>query len=218
MLESAVREDPEFAAAHSQLAAALALEPNARTTLAAAIAHHDARALALSSHATEEERLRIVAEHHLLHVEMAKAVAPSEALVRLRPDDWEAHVTLGFLYYGLHRLREAVDEVVRAADLRPNDFRVAVRAAQAWVLWAGEPERARPYVERARALWPSQVAGFSAEPVGNLPPPYTRDVAWVLFFPAYNRWRAGDFEGMLAELRQVLETEPLARPMNAMRS
>jgi tetratricopeptide (TPR) repeat protein len=211
LLEAAVREDPEFASAHSLLAHALSIDPDART-LAPASARHNERALALSTHTPEEERLRIVATYHSLRREHVEAATAGEALVRLRPDDWDAHLNLGIAYAVVRRTREAVVTTTRAAELRPNDFRVAVRAAQAWAWWAGEPERARPYVDRARQLWPSQVAGFSAEPIGtNLPALYTRDVAWLLFFPAYERWRGGDVEGMLGEVQHVLETEPLAK-------
>ena len=70
--------------------------------------------------------------------------------------------------------------------------------------------RAR-YVDRARLLWPAQAAEYSAERMGIMPAPYSRDAAWALLFPAYDRWRAHDLPGMLAEVRRVLDSEPLVK-------
>ncbi len=99
--------------------------------------------------------------------------------------------------------------------MRPYDFRLATYAAQAWALSAGDYDRARPFADRARALWPAAGQAASSE-LGamNLPPYYARDVAWVLFFPAYARYRAADIPGMLAEVRRVVDADPLPSPLD----
>lgn len=211
LLESAVREDPDFALAHWRLAMVLANEPDPRA--ARARDQHAARALALSDTVTEVERLRIVATHHMWSRQADEAIAAWEALLRLAPDDLDARGNLSGLYYRLRRIPEAVREAERLAELRPSDFSTAVAAAHGWVMWAGEPDRARPYVERARALWPTQQTGFSSEVgLANLPPHHARQAAWILLFPAYECWRSGDIKGMLAALQQVLESNPLPSP------
>jgi len=212
LLESAVREDPEFALAHLKLGLVLVNEPDVRAAEPLWKQHME-RALALSSHATERERLRIVAIHHMFHRKADEAIAAWEALLRIDPDDWDAAAQLSGLYYRLRRIPEAVRELERAAELRPNDFAMAVAAAQAWTVWAGEPDRARTYVERARALWPAQEVHFSSE-VGraNSPPLNAAYAAWMLLFSAYDRWRTGDIAGMLSEVQRVLDTNPLPAP------
>ena len=109
------------------------------------------------------------------------------------------------------RTRESIAEMERAAALRPNDFRRAVWAARALAAPGGDLDRARPVRRSARLLWPAQAAEYSAERMGIMPAPYSRDAAWALLFPAYDRWRAHDLPGMLAEVRRVLDSEPLVK-------
>jgi tetratricopeptide (TPR) repeat protein len=214
LLESALREDPDFAMAHSLLTVVLENEPEARA-LAPAIVEHEQRALALAPHTTERERLHILGMYQLRHSDRSTALATWEALARIDPDNWFAHDCMAVLYYALRRIPEALREADRAAELRPDNFRIAVRAAQSWVLWGGDPDRARPYVERARALWPAQQHSFSSElRNSNLPPEYARAAAWIFLFPAYERWRVVDLSGMAREIRQVLDSNPLPSPVD----
>jgi tetratricopeptide (TPR) repeat protein len=212
LLESAVREDPEFALAHSWLAVVLGNEPDARV-IDPMVKEHEERALALASHTTERERLHIVGTYQSAHAEPEKALATWEALARMDPDNWLVHHYLSALYYRSRRIPEALRELERVAQLRPHDFRIAVYTAQSWVIWAGNPERARTYVERARELWPAQQSSLASE-IGraNLPPEHARAAAWVLLFSAYDRWRAGDVRGMMREVQQVLDEDPLPGP------
>jgi len=204
LLESAVREDPQFASAYRRLALVMASQPDS-PALRSVMVQHAERALALADRVTEAERLRIVATYHTIRAEYEKATAACEALTKLDPDDWEAHSALASLYYRLSRNREAVNEVERAANLRPNDFGSVVWAAQAWAITANDVDHARPYVERARALLPAHADRVSGElGVVNLPPPQARQVAWVLFFRAYELWRASDVPAMVSEVQQAL--------------
>jgi tetratricopeptide (TPR) repeat protein len=207
-LESALRSDPDFASAHMRLVDALSREADVRAS-DPRLAEHLDRAFALSSNLAEEERLRILSFYHYFRAEYDKDMAVCEALVRLRPDDWEPHHNLGVLYGMQQRTRESIAELERAAALRPNDFRRAVWAARALATEA--PDRARPYMERARMLWPTEASQYSAERMGILPAGYTRDAAWILLYPAYERWRARDLRGMLDEIKRVLDSEPLAQ-------
>jgi tetratricopeptide (TPR) repeat protein len=213
LLESAIREDPQFALAHSWLALVLRSQPDAASSTTAQ--EHEDRALALATQTTERERLHITGMYQLGHEQPEKALATWEALARIDPDNWLAHQYMSVLYYGLRRIPEALREAEKVAELRPHDFRIAVFTAQSCVLWGGDPNRARPYVERARALWPAQESSFSSEPrISNLPPEHARAAAWVFLFPAYERWRAGDIAGMLSVLRQVLDSKLLPSPVD----
>jgi tetratricopeptide (TPR) repeat protein len=212
LLEAAIREDPEFALAHSQLARVLVNEPDADSA-AAGRRDHAERALALSSKTTEKERLVIVANYYEEYGETEKAVAALEALIRIDPVDSDARTTLAGLYRGLRRIPEAVQEMERAATLRPNDFTTQIDTAHAWAVWADQPQRARPYVAQSRQLWPGVKGSFSSEVgLANLPPFHARNVAWMLLFPAYERWRAGDVRAMLTEVQRVLDSDPLPAP------
>ena len=212
LLESALREDPDFALAHMRVAHALTNDPNA-PSLKSVIDAHRERALALANTVTDKERLRIVATYHMRPTGVDKAMAAWEALVRLDPDDWDARTNLAGLYLRVRRIPEGLREMEAVARLRPHDFRAAAWTALTWTQGAGDPDRARPHVERARKLWPSQPSGFSSETgLANLPPGYAREVAWVLLFDAYDKWRAGDIAGMLLEVQRVLDSDPLPTP------
>lgn len=214
LLESALREDPEFALAHSWLATVLRNDADVATATPL-IKEHDDRALALSAHATERERLHIVGMYYMTHGQAATALGAWEALIRIDPTDWLPHHYASSLYYSLGRIAEALREIERVAELRPNDFTIAVITGQSWVLWTGDVDRARPYVERARALWPAQQSRFASEAGRlNLPPDTARRAAWVFLFPVYERWRAQDVPAMQRELQQVLDANPLPAPVD----
>lgn len=150
-----------------------------------------------------------------LQGQLKQATAAWEALVRIDPDNGKYRELLAFCYLNTGRVREGTAEAERAAALRPNDFRVATYAAQAWALSGGDIDRARPYADRARALWPAARQSASSElGPANLPPYFARDVAWVLFFPAYDRFRARDVPGMLTEVHRVLDSDPLPSPLD----
>jgi tetratricopeptide (TPR) repeat protein len=214
LLESALREDPDFALAHMRLAYALTNAPDA-PSLQSVIDAHRERAFALANNVTDKERLRIVASYHMNPAGAEKAMAAWEALVRLDPDDWDARSSLAGLYFRVRRIPEALREMETVARLRPHDFRTAGWTAQTWAQWAGDADRARPHVERAKSLWRSQRSGFSSETgLANLPPGYARDVAWLLLFDGFDKWRAGDIRGMLLEVQQVLDSDPLPTPVD----
>ena len=178
------------------------------------IKQHEDLALELSTRTTERERLHILGMYHMVHRQPAKALAAWEALIRLDPSDWTYHQSASAMYSALGRTPEALREAERVAELRPHDFAIAVSVAQSWA-WAGDLDRARPYVERARALWPAQRNQFVSEIERmNLPPGTARRAAWVFLFPAYERWRAQDMSGMLRELQHVLDANPLPVPVD----
>jgi len=210
LFEAALRQDPDFALAHSSLASVL--DPGNGED-AKLVQEHMQRALALSSQITEIERLKVMAASAETQARLTQATAAREALARIDPDNGKNRELLAFCYLNTGRVREGTIEAERAAALRPDDFRVATYAAQAWALWGGDIDRARPYADRARALWPTVSERAASERRRmNLPPAYARDVAWVLFFPAYERWRAGDVPGTMAEVQRVLDSDPLPSP------
>ena len=104
-------------------------------------------------------------------------------------------------------------ELERVVALRPNDFSFLTFTAQSYALWAGDLDHARPLVQRAATLWSAQHDAFGSELWRlNLPPESARRAAWVLMFPAYERWHAGDVRGALGEMQHVLDTNPLPSP------
>jgi tetratricopeptide (TPR) repeat protein len=213
LLESALREDPDFALAHSWLAAVLMNDPDFKS-VEPLIKQHEDRALELSTQTTERERLHIVGMYHMAHRQPAKALGAWESLIRMDPTEWLYHQYASAMYSALGRTPEALREAERVAQLLPNDFDTAVGVAQSWT-YAGDLDRARPHVERARALWPTQRGEFASEVKRmNLPPGTARRAAWVFLFPAYERWRAQDIAAMLRELQQVLDANPLPAPVD----
>ena len=217
LLESAIREDADFAMAHSRLATVLWNEPGDGAKLL--LQDHDARAFALSSAVTDKERLHIVAAHHMRRTDADGAIAALEALLKLDPRDLGALNTLSGLYYRQRRIPEAVRVQELIAEHHPHDFGAVVTTGLTLSSWTGDIDRARPYVEQAKTLWQRPQAGFSSE-IGrvNLPPPHARSVAWMLLFNAYDRWRAGDLRGMLDQVQHVLDSIRCPRPQTVTHS
>ena len=190
LLTSAVNDDPGFASAHSRLSLVLSNE-----TALDAWRPHDSRAVALSTGLPDLERLRIMGRHFMMTGDGDGAIASLEALSRIDPADVEALTSLSGLYYRQRRMAEAVDARVRVSSLRPNDWVEAASTAQAVLLWAGNVDSARAYVQRATELRAKDSTGFSSE-VGrvNLPPGHARFASWLLYFHAYEPGGPGTYE------------------------
>ncbi|HEX6465375.1 MAG TPA: tetratricopeptide repeat protein, partial [Vicinamibacterales bacterium] len=212
LLESALREDPSFALAHSWLTVVLQNGPDFRS-VAPLAREHDERALALSRDTSPRERLHVEGTYYMNRGQTDKAVAAWEALIKIDPDDAVAHSQLSVLYFGQRRIPDALRELERMVALQPNDFTFLAFTAQSYALWAADLDHARPLVQRAAALWPAQRDALGSELWRlTLPPESARRAAWVLMFPAYERWHAGDVGGALQEMQRVLDTDPLPTP------
>ena len=187
LANAAVAEDPSFASAHAWLARSLLATgkgAEARAALERAVTH--------AGGVSGRERMLILAMHEDAQRHRDEAIAAYEAYLRAYPDDIWALDSLVMLYGA------ASDKVarlkVRAAELRPRSFK-ANREAAVWLMaQRGDLARARPFVERARALLDVD------------PSPTYRD--WVRFEPAFEDWLRGDLRGMAARLDRLLSADP----------
>lgn len=187
--EQAVAEDPQFASAYLWSGFAYA---NLRNDDAAGGPHFK-RAFELADTTTGHERSFILGSYYWMYLkDNEKAAQAFEAAAQLYPDHyWTTHKLME-IYQELGRHREAVPYAVRRAELRPHDFLTNCQAARALAVWERNPAKARPYVERARALLTPEV--FSRDPFLT---------GWVELFPAYEYWLQGDAEKALAETIRV---------------
>jgi len=105
--------------------------------------------------AVDVRRLADSARARMAEQKYAEAARDYEALLKLRPRDFEARFALGVCYTQLDRLAAAAAELRRYVALDPRS--AEGRAALGAVLMAqGLPEEARPQLELALRLDPSQ--------------------------------------------------------------
>lgn len=110
--EQAVAKDPSFAMAHYQLAT------NAAT--AKDFFAHVKEAVALSSKATDGERLMILALEAGGNAQPAKQLDYVHELVSKYPNDERAHFLLGNAYFGQQEFDKAIGEYRRATEINPG--------------------------------------------------------------------------------------------------
>jgi tetratricopeptide (TPR) repeat protein len=168
----AIQEDPGFASAHAWQAwcsMVLNRPELAKTAIG--------RAVELVNTTSEPERLFILALSREILGQRAEARAAYEAFLELRPHHYWALTRLLALA-GADRNHVAGSLLARAADVRPTNYEANRTAAMA-LQHAGDMERARRYVERARAI----------EAEANLPVD-----GWLALFPAFEHWVAGRTE------------------------
>ncbi len=99
---------------------------------------------------------------------MDGAVRELERVLKIRPDNTEAHVGLGLAYFRLHRYAEALPHFQEAARRRPEDADIqtnlglllamrgdlagAIQAFQAALKVNPQDKTARGYLERAQSM------------------------------------------------------------------
>ncbi|MEO8099880.1 MAG: tetratricopeptide repeat protein [Acidobacteriota bacterium] len=108
------------------------------------------RARELEPNATERERLFIEASFHMLYKHEDLAIPLLETLTRQYPDHEFGWINLADAYQRRGRERDALDTLARLAELRPNDYPIAVRVAQS-IYRKGKP-RVVQYARRATVL------------------------------------------------------------------
>jgi tetratricopeptide (TPR) repeat protein len=188
LLEQAIAVDPEFASAYIHLAHAITNQGRVDAALPYAT-----RAMQLAENVGEGERQFIRGGFFSMSGDYEKALASYDALVQLYPDHfWGTNNAGMMLSFALLRGEEAVPYFVRAAHLRPNDFRI--NRAMAWniAVRGNDFAAARTAIERARALLTPEIAARFG--------PFA---AWVEVLPAYERWLAGDVRGAAQELARI---------------
>lgn len=189
VLKQAIAEDPDFAIAHMELALASSVRSEAVA--------HAAKALALSEKSPDREKYWIKARYHQLLAENYKAIAAYEVLLGAYPDNPEAARSLANVYLQTGEAQEGVKLLARYAEMRPRDFTSVAAAGQAYLVWAGDADRARVYVQRAKSLM---------DPVE--PPIDSWHTAFVEFFPAHDYWLQGNVAKAVEELDRIANTIP----------
>lgn len=149
ILEEALREDPQFASAHTLLGYAYENIGEREKAMP-----HFRRALELADSTAARERFFITGSYYEAANQREKAVAAYEALLRLYPDHYWGNHNLADLYARLGRLHEASGLWVRIAKLRPNDLH-SNRMAADWL--TSESQAGRGYLPSgdaaARQAW-----------------------------------------------------------------
>jgi tetratricopeptide (TPR) repeat protein len=210
LLRAAIAEDPSFAAAHGVLSEAIRMQPGANLE---EVLRHIKDSIALSDGVSEVERLRIEAglamqgEMTSDPVERRRwiehGIAKNEAVMLLRPNDYEGLVILTNLYQQLGRPHARY--AAQLSDMRPAAWEWATRASIA-ALWYGDVANARRFARRGAAA-PALVA-----PAGGNGGSYS----WLHLFDAWEAWLrndvraaaavadrlAGEFDALPAHLRQ----------------
>jgi len=186
LLQAAVERDPEFASAHILLAHAMANTGQPWPD----VLRESGRARELASAVSEVERYFIEGSHLTFEANappasparerLAAAAAAYEALLKLEPNHYWATNNLMFMHERLGRVDLAAPLAVKHAGGRPNDVLAQVLAARALTAWRGDPEGARPFVERAREL------------VGAGVPLQAPFGGWLDLFDAHVAWANGD--------------------------
>jgi tetratricopeptide (TPR) repeat protein len=197
LLREAVADDPDFAPPHTHLAWAL------RSQLRPAEEYlpHAERALQLSARATVTERYFIRGSFLELRsgvtgamADVEAALAQYRALLELDPDHFWALQNASLLLQNLGRGQEALELALRSLRARPNDVSALSRVAEELVAVTGDLDEARPYVERAHAL------------LNELPEAAGSRDSFVTFYPAYERWAAGEVDRVVAEVDAIVES------------
>ncbi len=123
-----------------------------------------------------------------LQSEAAAQAAPFQKRLASNPQDVEALIGLGNLYYDGRQYQAAIDKYAQALALRPSD--AAVRTDMATALWyLGNTDRALEEFDKALSIAP--------------------DNPNTLFNRGLVRWRGKqDSRGALADWRKLLATDP----------
>ncbi len=180
VFQKAVAQDPDFAMAHYQLALNSPTPKEFR-------AHLD-QAAALSSKATEGERLLILALQAGADAQPAKALEYNKQAAAKYPDDARVHTTLGNSYFfGQQDYEKARGELQKAIEVDPN-FSPAYNMLG--------------YSERFLGNYPESETAFKKyiELVPNDPNPYDSYAELLM--------KTGRFDESIAQYRKALSIDP----------
>jgi tetratricopeptide (TPR) repeat protein len=180
IFQQAAAKDPDFAMVHYQLALNSPTPKEFR-------AHLD-QASALSSKASEGERLLIVALQAGSDAQPAKALDYLKQAASKYPDDPRVHTTLGTTYFfGQQNYEKARDELRKAIELDPN-FTPAYNMLG--------------YSERFLGNYPESETAFKKyiELVPNDPNPYDSYAELLM--------KTGRFDESIAQYRKALSIDP----------
>jgi tetratricopeptide (TPR) repeat protein len=197
LFRQAIADDPNFASAYIMAAHALRNQGKPPSEYMP----YGKRAVELSTHVSEPERYFIEGSYYGFSGQPDRAVAAYEALLQIDPGNAWATNNLAFSDFARPgHGPEGVDLFARLAKLRPNDPGANWWAGFSAATIAGNGSRARPYLERARALLPT----ISNRTV------VTRVGIWIQLYPAFEAWMKDDVALAAAQLAQA-EQNPIER-------
>lgn len=147
LIKRALTLDPSFALAHTWEAWCLlnTRAPNADVRAEAQ------RAVALSGHVTEWERLWIQASYDSFSGQKEAEITALKALLKIRPDFYDAVDNLANVLMSIGLNSESLVYVARRSDLRPDSGRDAMFAGL-YLVRAGDRDDGLRYAERARMV------------------------------------------------------------------
>jgi tetratricopeptide (TPR) repeat protein len=197
LLLEAIQDDPGFASAHMHLALLMQAQ---RRPPADYLPHAD-RAAQLAGSTTDRERYFILASHASMHGRDEEAIGHYKALLEIDPDHFLAATNIGdILKFRLGRPVEAVPYRIRGADLRPHEFVANFMAAESLANWAGKPQEAAVYYDRAEArITPQDEKIFGQQ------------VVWTRLARAHRAWLTGDRTAVVRELERRAEAARVQR-------
>lgn len=205
LLKQALAEDPNFASAHLLLAYTYGnREGSCDSPKCSSQMHENARleferAFDLANATSDRERFFILASYYeAVKKDKPKAIEAYEALLRLYPDHFWAANNLVQTYLDVGQWDDAWRLSVHPADLRPDDLNWNEVAACGKYL-AKDPNGAKPYMERARAV-------AAADPKG----PALDD--FVELLPIFYSWSKGDVSQAHEKLTQLARAEKGINP------
>jgi serine/threonine-protein kinase len=182
LAREAVQADSRFAAAHTWLAWALMRNQAGRDEFLAAAAQGEA----LSSTASDWERMWIRGSHFGLQGRNSEALAEFEALLRIRPDHFWAVNNLVLIHRRSGSDEKALGELTRLLELRPHDHNSLTLAFDT-SRRLRRIEEAKAYANRIKAR-----GLYNRGPSGD---------AWI--FDAVVAWEASDTESLIRELQRL---------------
>jgi hypothetical protein len=187
LLREAIREDPEFASAHTLLAFAIANQGRGDEAVP-----HARRAveLAEAQRLPEREMFFIRGSYHSLAGDIERGIANYQALVQLHPDHYWGNNNLGVFLGPV----EGAPYRVQKARHRPNDLDANWDAAHALAIALDQPAEAQPFVDKVVELAAIEIPRWQ-----------DYEAAWARLFGAHRHWVAGDLEAMRADLDRWAE-------------
>jgi tetratricopeptide (TPR) repeat protein len=192
LLMEAVRLDPEFASAH--ILAAWSMY-NAKRPQSMQMPHAE-RAYNLADTTSDAERYFILGSYYQLTMEVEKAIASYEALLRLDATHYWALGNLGRLYRAVERHDDASELHARRVVIRPKQFWGNFRLAEAMVL-RGDLEGSEEYAVRAAA----QISETDPQDMQSRR-------SWLAILPACKAWLRDDIRGALRAVEELELTLP----------
>jgi tetratricopeptide (TPR) repeat protein len=186
VLEEAVRLDPDFASAHLLLSYLHGDRENDERQ-----SHYLERAVALADHASERERLFILATYYAYLQDKEKSVEIYELMVSRYPDHYWANGNLSNIYEQEGRIEEAKQLRMRVSEARPNsiDWYPDLDVLQ-FAVATGDTEIRDVYFQRLETV--ADQADY-----GWIPP-------MLAMLPVHEAWVSGNYDAALAELDQLV--------------